>query len=398
MIKLIKNAHIYAPENLGVKDVLIADGRIAKIGIFDALHLNALHLNALPKVVEVIDAQGKIMIPGLVDCHVHLLGGGGEGGFKTRTPEIVLSDLIAGGITTVVGCLGTDGVTRSMESLVAKAYGLREEGISAYVYTGSYRVPLVTITGSIQKDIMMIDPIVGIGEIAISDHRSSLPTIEEFSRISADARVGGILSGKAGLVNIHLGDGIERMKYLQHMKEQTDIPLTQFLPTHANRNLELYKEAVHYAMDGGYIDFTTSTVPQFIEEGEVPAADAFVMAIHNGVSDTHMTFSSDGQGSLPLFDQNGVLKGLDVGRVTSMFSTLKTLVLDMNMKLETALKPFTMNPAQLLKLKTKGSISENADADVVLVSADTFEISDVIAGGKWLMKDRMFVVKGTFEK
>lgn len=391
MLKLIKNAHVYAPEDLGQKDVLIADGRIAKIE-------DQIALDAHEGIIEVIDAEGKIMIPGLVDCHVHLLGGGGEGGFKTRTPEIVLSDLIQGGITTVVGCLGTDGVTRSMESLVAKAYGLREEGLSAYVYTGSYRVPIVTITGSIQKDIMMIDPILGIGEIALSDHRSSSPTIDDFSKIAADARVGGILSGKAGLVNIHLGDGKDMLNYLFHMKAHTDIPLTQFLPTHANRNLELYKEAVKYALEGGYIDFTTSTVPQFIEEGEVPAADAFIMAIHNGVADTHMTFSSDGQGSLPLFDQDGVLKGLDVGRVTSMFATLKSLVTDKNMNLETALKPFTVNPAQLLKLKGKGRLFESGDADLLLVSREAFEIVDVIAKGKWMLKDKAFVVKGTFEK
>ena len=388
MIKLIKNVNIYAPEKIGIKDVLIVDGKIAKIGDIDFSS----------DFVEVVEAKGKIMIPGLVDCHVHLLGGGGEGGFKTRTPEIMLSDLIEGGITTVVGCLGTDGITRSMEALVAKAYGLREEGISAYVYTGSYRVPLVTITGSIQKDIMMIEPIVGIGEIALADHRSSQPTVEEFARISADARVGGILSGKSGLVNIHLGDGKDMLKYLHHMHEFTDIPLSQFLPTHANRNPELYQEAVSYAKNGGYIDFTTSTVPQFIEEGEIPAADAYALAIQNGVSDTHMTFSSDGQGSLPLFDQNGVLKGLDVGRVTSMFSTLKTLVCDKNMALDVALKPFTLNPAQLLKLKSKGRIQENADADFVLISEVGFEISDVVSGGKWMMQEGKLKTKGTFEK
>ncbi|MDH8677997.1 beta-aspartyl-peptidase [Fusibacter bizertensis] len=391
MIKLIKNAHIYSPEDLGVMDVLVADGKIAKIASNIELKIDA-------DFVETIDAKGKIMVPGLIDCHVHLLGGGGEGGFKTRTPEIVLSDLVMGGITTVVGCLGTDGVTRNMESLVAKAYGLREEGISAYVYTGSYRIPLVTVTGSIQKDIMMIEPIVGIGEIAISDHRSSSPTVNDFAKVASDARVGGILSGKSGLVNIHLGDGKEMLNYLFQMKDNSEIPLTQFLPTHANRNSDLYQEAIRYAREGGYIDFTTSTVPQFIEEGEVPAALAFVTAIEKGVSDTHMTFSSDGQGSLPLFDQNGELKGLDVGRVTSMFATLRTLMLEHHMALEVALKPFTINPAQLLKLNQKGRLKENMDADILLISKERFEITDVIARGKWLYKENKLIVKGTFEK
>lgn len=275
MIKLFKNANVYAPDALGINDVLVVGDKIAQID-------KCIEWNAQDSHVEIIACDGKHMFPGFVDGHVHLLGGGGEGGYKTRTPELFLSDLIKGGITTVVGCLGTDGVTRSVESLVAKAYGLREEGVSAYVYTGSYRLPLVTVTGSIQKDIMMIDPVIGIGEIAISDHRSASPTVHDLAVAASDARVGGILSGKAGLVNIHLGDGKDKLSYLFQMQTITELPYTQFLPTHANRNKELYEEAIRYALDGGYIDFTTSTVQKFIDEGEVRAGEAFKIGLVDG--------------------------------------------------------------------------------------------------------------------
>ena len=135
---LIKNIQVYTPENIGVKDVLI-DNRIIKIA------------DNLPEVkeygIEVIDGRGKILTPGFIDCHVHILGGGGEGGAKTRTPEIMLSDITSAGVTTVVGCLGIDGTTRTMTNLLAKAKGLEEEGISTYVYTGSYQVPVKTLSG-----------------------------------------------------------------------------------------------------------------------------------------------------------------------------------------------------------------------------------------------------------
>ena len=72
------------------------------------------------------------------------IGGGGEGGFSTRTPEATLSDLTTAGVTTVVGTLGTDGIARDMNALLAKARGLEEEGITTYIYTGSYRLPLRT--------------------------------------------------------------------------------------------------------------------------------------------------------------------------------------------------------------------------------------------------------------
>lgn len=389
MIKIIKNALVYAPEFLGKKDVLIASDKIARID-------NQIDSN--DAYVEVIDAEGKILVPGLIDCHVHLLGGGGEGGFATRTPEIMLSDLIVGGVTTVVGCIGTDGITRTMESLVAKAKGLEEEGVTAYVYTGSYRLPLSTLTGSVQKDIMMIDPIIGVGEVALSDQRSSAPTMDEFARVSADARVGGILAGKSGLVNVHLGDGKEKMDYLFYMIKNTEIPASQFLPTHANRNRELFNEAIEYAKQGGFIDFTTSTVPQFIEEGEVRASDAYHIGIDKGVASTQMTFSSDGQGSLPLFDTSGVFKGLDVGKVSSLYDSVLELLKDHKMPLEKALLPVTLNPANILKLKRKGCIQVGADADMLLIDKEDYQIKDVFARGQKMMVDGKIVKKGTFEK
>ena len=390
MIKLFKNANVYAPEALGINDVLVVGDKIAQID-------KCIEWNAQDSHVEIIECDGYHIFPGFVDGHVNLLGGGGVGGYKTRTQELFLSDLIKGGITTVVGCLGTDGVTRSVESLVAKAYGLREEGVSAYVYTGSYRLPLVTVTGSIQKDIMMIDPVIGIGEIAISDHRSASPTVHDLAVAASDARVGGILSGKAGLVNIHLGDGKDKLSYLFQMQTMTELPYTQFLPTHANRNKELYEEAIRYALDGGYIDFTTSTVQKFIDEGEVRAGDAFKIGLEKGVAPSHMTFSSDGQGSLPAFDASGNLEGLSVGRVTSLYDAVKKMIGDYDMPIELALKPITSNPAKLLKLKDKGVIAVGADADLVLVDGQTLNLSDVYAKGRAMMVDSVLKCKGTFE-
>ena len=100
-----------------------------------------------------VDGSSLILTPGFIDSHVHVLGGGGEGGFANRTPEATLEGLTKFGVTTVVGCLGTDGIGRDMCSLVAKTKGLNEQGMSAYCYTGSYQIPVHTLTDSIKMCI-----------------------------------------------------------------------------------------------------------------------------------------------------------------------------------------------------------------------------------------------------
>lgn len=387
---LIKGAHIYAPEDMGVKDVLIGGGKILKIA--EELPVEAAY------DVEVIDGRDRILIPGLIDAHVHILGGGGEGGPKTRTPEIMLSDIITGGVTTLVGCLGTDGCTRTMSNLIAKAQGLEDEGITTYIYTGSYQVPVRTLTGNIMDDLILLEKVVGTGEIAISDHRSSQPTQEEFSKIVADTRVGGILSGKAGIVNIHMGDGKEKLAYLRHVLSDTQIPASNMLPTHINRNDDLMEDGIDYAKNsGGYIDLTTSLDPSVPGGHGVKASAGLKMALDAGVPVTQITFSSDGQGSLPVFDADGVFVGLGVGKVTSLYQEMRDAVLKDGVALEDALRPVTSNPADRLKLTAKGRILENSDADLVLVKQKTLEIHTVMAKGKKMFADGELLVKGTFE-
>jgi beta-aspartyl-dipeptidase (metallo-type) len=392
MIKLIEGAKVYAPEFLGIKDVLILNDKIAAIEENMEIKINS------SVEFEVINGSGLILTPGFIDSHVHILGGGGEGGFKTRTPEISLTDMTTAGVTTVVGCLGTDGVGRSMEALYAKAKSLEEEGVSTYIYTGNYRMPVTTITGSVMKDIMLIDKVIGVGEIAMSDHRSSQPTTEEIERVTADARVAGILSGKAGVVNIHLGDGRRMLNQLFEIVETTEIPISQFIPTHMGRNPYLFEEAIRYAKAGGYIDFTTSSEPSFFEKGEVKASKALKICLDKGVSIDKITFSSDGQGSLPVFNEKKEFIGLRVGKCTTLLEELRDAVFEDKVELEQAFKVITTNPAQALKLKGKGRIEKGFDADLVLLEEEKLEINTVIAKGQIMIKDKQIMVYGTFER
>ena len=390
MITVIKNIHVYSPENLGIKDVVIAFDKIE--GIYDNVYIPKGFVS-----INVIEGEGRLLFPGFIDNHVHILGGGGEGGFKTRTPEIQLSTLIKAGITTVIGCIGTDGVCRNMRALIAKAKGLEEEGISTYCYTGSYEIPVKTITDSIKGDIMLLDKVIGVGEVALSDHRSSQATYQDFVNTVASARVGGLLSGKSGIVNVHLGNGARMLGYLSKLIDETEIPATQVLPTHINRSDKLFEEGKEYAKRGGFIDLTTSSDPNFLELGEMRASEGLSILLKEGVDIEHITFSSDGNGSMPNFDESGHLIGLGICSVESLYREVKESILTYKVPIETAIKVITSNVADILKLNGKGRVEAEKDADFVIVNQESLDIDIVMAKGKIVAENGEAVIKGTFE-
>lgn len=385
---LIKNARVYSPEDMGKQDVFTAGGKICCIR-------ENIDLPGLP--VEVLDAEGMFLLPGFIDNHVHILGGGGEGGYKTRTPELNLSTMIRAGVTTVVGCIGTDGVTRRMESLIAKAKGLKEEGVSCYIYTGSYDVPVRTLTGDIRTDLLMVEEIIGVGEIAVADHRSSQPVFEELARIVADARVGGMLSGKAGVVNIHMGDDKQMLDLLEEILKKTPLPVRHLLPTHMNRNPWLFERGIAYAKNGGNVDMTTSGYELFKDEGEIKCSKALKRMLQEGVPVERITFSTDGQGSLPVFDADGNMTGLQYAKMDSLYKEVVDAVKEEGIPLKTALKVITSNDSVQLSLPHKGTVQEGKDADLVLVDGDSLEIKTVISRGNIMMRDNRLLAKGTFE-
>lgn len=390
MLKLIKNVHVYAPENLGRKDVLLIGDKIGAIEDEITLQTNLQN-------IELIDGKGQFLVPGFIDAHVHITGGGGEGSYHTRTPELMLTDATTSGITTLVGVLGTDGTTRTMASLIAKARALEEEGISCYVHTGSYQVPVKTLTDTIENDLILIDKIIGVGEIAIADHRSSQPTMEEMAKIAASARVGGMLSGKGGIVNIHVGDSHTKLSLIEKVVEETDIPITQFYPTHINRNQKLFEAGIHFAKNGGYVDFTTSTVQRFLDQGEVSCSTGLKKMLEAGVPIQNITFTSDGQASLPEFNEKGELVGLQVGKVRSLFQAIRETILQEGIPLEVAISVITENPARILKLAQKGTVSTGKDADLVMLDPQNLTIQTVFAKGKMMVQHEKAIVKGTFE-
>lgn len=384
MLTVLRNAAVYAPEPLGTRDVLFAAEKILAV---------APNLPSFPDAQE-HDLQGARLIPGMIDGHVHVTGGGGESGPASRVPPLNFSAASRAGITSVVGVLGTDSTTRAIEELVAKTLGLREEGLSAWCYTGSYECPPKTLTGTVRGDITFVDPILGVGELAISDHRSSQPTFDEFLRVAADCHVAGLFSGKAGILHLHLGDGKRGLDLVRRALTEAELPARVFHPTHINRNHRLFEEAKALAISHGiYVDVTAFPA----DEDSYSAEEAIARCLSDpAFPATHLTASSDGAGCLPVFDKDGRLESMDIGRPAAIAETLVAL-LARGFPLERVLPVFTSNVAALLRLHGKGRIAVGADADLVVLDARG-EPRDVIARGRWLVRDRAPVVLGRFEK
>ncbi len=383
---LFKGCDLYSPEPRGVKDVLVAGGRV--VAVADTIGEPA------GVEVEVISAGGLKMVPGFVDGHVHTAGAGGEGGPATRTPEMPLSYLLEAGVTTVIGCLGTDGLTRSVESVLMKTKALRAEGVSAFMLTGAYQVPTPTILGDVGKDIAMIDEVIGAGEIAVSDHRSSGPTVDELIKLVAHARVGGMLGGKGGIVNFHMGDAKNPFQILHDVVSRSELKYTQFLPTHCNRNDYIFEDTKTYGKTG-YVDITASSWP-FFPEYETKPSKAIVQLLAAGVPLEHITMTSDGCGSLPDFDEQGNLVKLEMGKPKSVLDELRDTVLEEKLGLDQAVQVVSTNPARVFKLPGKGVVAPGADADLLLLDGE-FRVHHMVARGAMMVRDAVALTRGSYE-
>lgn len=383
MITRIVNGICYSPEPLGQTNLLVAGRQIAALG--EQAELEG-------SIVKTVDASDCYVVPGLVDSLAHIIGGGGEGGFRSRTSELKVTDAIEAGVTTLVGVLGTDAVTRTLTNLLAKAHALDEEGLTCYCHTGSYQVPAYTLMGDLLQDLVLIDKFIGVGEVAIADHRSSQPTVQELARLASQARVGGMLASKAGIVSVHVGPSPEGITQLLQVASTTDIPITQFYPTHMNRNQALLQMGFDYVSQGGYIDLTTSTTAQDLAQGEIKCADALLQAVKAGVNLQQVTFSSDANASLPMFDAQNNFVGLGEGRIASLYEEM-TDAIRLGVPVQDALRVVTSNPARILKLPHKGQLQVGADADLLLIDKNTLQLKAVMAKGRWLFSDGRVAVQ-----
>ena len=368
MLTLIENGDVYAPEHLGEQSILLVDGKIGIVGEVDRRAVEAMGLD-----VDVIDASGCLVCPGFIDPHEHLLGGSGEEGFASQSPEIHLSEIVRAGITTVVGTLGVDTTMKTMAGLLAKAKALKEEGLSAYIWSGGYDIPPKSIMGSVREDLMFIDEVLGAGEIAIADERATEPVLHELARVVTDTYIGGKLSRKAGITHFHVGPGRRRMKCLEELLDcdQYEIDARWIYPTHVERSAALMRDAIALTKRGSFVDID-------VQQEDLAKWVTFYVDHHGDLG--KLTVSSDAS-----------MKGPD-----TFFQQIRNCARGHRLPLAKLLALVTKNTATALGLKQKGRLETGAHGDILVMEADGFELVHVLAQGKRMVTDGSVVIREKF--
>ncbi|MBQ8711206.1 MAG: beta-aspartyl-peptidase [Prevotella sp.] len=380
MLTLIKNIHLHTPEDQGMQQLLIAGEKIVAIG--QDLHVTGADVNT-------IDAQGLHCMPGLIDQHVHIIGGGGQTGYFSLAPEIPLSRLIQTGTTTVVGLIGTDGFVKTLPQLYAKTKALCQDGITAYMLTGYYGLPTPTITASVAEDLIYLDRCIGC-KIAMSDDRSSHPTKQELLRIIQQVRLGGFTSAKGGIMHIHLGALPSGISLLLEIAREYPSLISYMSPTHMGRTHDLFLQAIEFARLGGMIDISTGGT-KYCEPHE-----SVMEGLAAGIDIHQMTFSSDGNAGVR---RRNPETGEDTYRIAPLDKNLEQvvrLIKDDGIAPADAFSLITTNPARNMHLHGKGRIAEGLDADLTLFD-DQWRLVGVWARGTEMMREGTVIKKGNFE-
>jgi beta-aspartyl-dipeptidase (metallo-type) len=383
MFKLIKNGKIFSPENIGVKDILIAGSKIALIE-------PSIQAEKFPFPVDTYDASNKVVLPGLIDPHVHLIGAGGSGGLNSRNKEIAVEQIIDAGVTTVVGCLGFDRTSRTLKSLLLKAKALEEFGLTTFMLTGSYSLPSLTLTGSVEEDLILMDKVIGV-KLALGEVLANWPEPRDIRNLLAECLRGGHLGGKPGFMQIHLGSvGAVWKKNFEEILGETKTSLSKVVFTHVNRSKEDFKTFADYVKKGGYVDLTAS-----YNAAERPGSLTVLECIQElegaGTPLDHVTISSDSNATRILPDKR--LKYLPI---QTLYEVTRDLCKSGVVSMERAVGIVTRNAANVIGCGgQKGSLEKGKDADLIILRGD-FELDAVLARGRWVRQDGVTLVREAF--
>lgn len=386
-ITLLQNATVYAPKRLGVTNVLVGGRSILAIGA----ELNADGILG----AAVVDLTGKTVVPGLVDGHLHQIGGCGLQGYASRAPELWTGELALAGITTSVATPGMDTLTKNMESVLAKVYALESDGLSAYAFLGGGRRPYQTLTGSIRKDLFVIEKLVGV-KVFLGESAASRYTNDELIDLASELEWSARTTSKACLLHAHLGETEDPAVQLLFTIKNSSAAPERFQATHGNYTEHTMTASLELARAGCVVDLNPLLDPRAGVMAAIGVQEALPRLLQAGIDPAMLTMSTDGNANVPRLQPDGS-RGPYVKNLGSLWAAIAELVNDIGMKLEDVLPLVTSNPARVLHLGEKGHVRTGADADLLVLDSN-LQIVDVYAKGRRVVGDGAPLIESMYEQ
>lgn len=386
-LTLLQNAEVFAPERLGVTDVLVAGRSVVALG-------QNLSVSGLPDVTTV-DLTGRTLVPGLIDGHLHHIGGCGLAGYSSRAPELWAGELALAGITTSVATPGIETLTKNMDAVLAKAYALEQDGLSTYAFLGGFRKPFLTLTGSIRRDLYLIEKLIGI-KVALGDAVASRFSDDELADLAAELEWSSRATDKACIMHAHLGGLPDPAAQLMHAIKHSTAAPERFQATHGNNTEETLAASVELTKAGCVVDLNPLLDPVRGVARSIGTRHAVPQLLDAGVELSMLTMSTDGNANVPKLRQDGS-RGPYLKNLGTLWEGTVELVTEAGLTLEQALPLVTSNPARVLRLEaSKGRIGVGLDADLLVLDG-ALQITDVYAKGAQVVRDRQPLVSSMYE-
>jgi beta-aspartyl-dipeptidase (metallo-type) len=389
---LIEGGHVFAPEELGARSILVCYDKIVSIAPDHSSMVQGLGN------VRRIDATGKLVVPGFIDGHVHFLGAGDYDAPLGRVPELHLSMLTSGGVTTAASLLGLDMDSKNLHALLVKAIELERQGLSTYIYVGSFKIPSPYLTSSVRSDIQLIDRVVGV-KVSMSEDCYPNLSLPDFAQLAGEVRLAAGMTGKTAVIHIHVGRNETRLQPVFDLLKVVNIPITQIIPTHVNRRKpDTLSHAFEFVRRGGTVDLSSNLSIRSGSLSGMNPDEAVQHALDERLPLSQFTLSSDANTSMPTLNHDCCPVGLHNAHPTILHRELLQIIRTNNLTLPQALPLVTTNVARVLGIgRRKGSLHASKDADIVLLRSDDLAVDTVIAKGRIMVSGGEPVVTGPWE-
>lgn len=395
---LIKNGTIVTADTNAQGDIAIKDGKIAEVSIGKSIEGTA---------EKVIEAEGLHVFPGLIDSHVHF---NEPGRTEWEGLETGSKSLAAGGVTTFFDMpLNSTPPTINKENLELKRAAAKEKSIVNPRFWG----------GLVPQNIADLKELHENGVIGFKAFMSP-SGIADFDNADDETLYKGMkeIASFGSLLAVHAESTVICEQLAQEKQSQGKTSARDFVESRPIiSEIEAVRRIISYAEATGcklhIVHASSRKVVQVIKEAQLRGVDVTVETCPHYLSLTVKDLEEKGGVAKccpPLRDEDEVedlwaavangeitvigsdhspapasMKEIEGnffegwGGISGAQSTLNILLTEghfkRNLPLEKIVELTATNPAKLFKLKNKGTIATNYDADITIVNLnESFEL------------------------